>query len=95
MLGAGGGGFDELLEGLRAVEDAGGGLGDDVDGVAGGGILLREEDVAFVVHGGVEGEVVGGEELSGFGGVGAQEVDGEVGGACGGRGEAALGQGLG
>ena len=49
-------GFDELLEGLRAVEDAGRCLADDADGVARGS-FLRDEDVAFVVHGSVEGEV--------------------------------------
>ena len=68
--------------------------------VCAGGGLLRDEDVAFVVHGWVEGEVGGGEKLAGLGAVGAEESDGEVGGGVGGvdgwgYAEAALGQGWG
>jgi hypothetical protein len=41
---------DELLDGLRAVEDAGGGLGDDGEAA----LAVGDDHVALVVHGGVE-----------------------------------------
>jgi hypothetical protein len=75
---SGGRGLDQLLECLRAVEDAGGGLADDADGLATGRVLVREKDVAFVVHGGVEGELVCRQKLAGLGCIGAEEADGDV-----------------
>ena len=60
---------DELLDGLRAVE-AGVGCGDDSELVR-----LGDDDIALVVHCGIEGEVRGGEHGARRGGVGAQQID--------------------
>ncbi len=61
---------DELLDGLRAVEEAGAGGGDNGDTAA-----TREDDVALVVHGGIEGEVRGSEERAGRWCVGTKQLD--------------------
>ncbi len=61
---------DELLDGLRAVEEAGGGSGYD-----GKSMSPRQDDVALVVHGGIEGEVCGGKQSAARSGVGSQQFD--------------------
>ena len=60
----------QLLEGLHAVENARGGRGDD-----GGLMLVEDEDVAFVVHGRVECEMVLFEKRFRFRGLGAHQDD--------------------
>src|ERR1700722_466196 len=61
---------NELLDGLRAVKEAGGGRGYD-----GKSMSPRQDDVTLVVHGGIEGEVCGGKQSAARNGVGAQQID--------------------